>query len=83
MTSVSSGIGAVSTAYQSGGAPSGRPSPPQPAPGWWAWVGAPLGYASRSAWNATSAFTSALFWVRIVRMSSLVGSSRCSQTGRP
>ena len=33
--------------------------------------------------NAEKAFVSALFWVRIVRISSLVGSSRRSQAGRP
>ncbi len=37
----------------------------------------------RSDSKACSAFTSAVFWVRIVRISSLVGSSRRSQTGTP
>ena len=39
--------------------------------------------AARRASNATSAFMSALFWVRIVRISSLVGSRRRCQVGRP
>ena len=41
------------------------------------------GTLARSASNATSAFVSALFWVRMVRISSLVGSSRRCQAGRP
>ncbi len=83
MTSVNSGSGANSTRAQSGAAPSGSPNPPQPAPGLCASTGPAPGYARRSASNAASAFVSALFWVRIVRISSLVGSSRRSQTGRP
>ena len=38
---------------------------------------------ARSASKATSALVSALFWVRIVRISSLVGSSRRCHVGRP
>ena len=41
------------------------------------------GYAARSASYAFSAFTSAVFWVRIVRTSSLVGSSRDSHVCGP
>ena len=63
--------------------PSGNPTPPQPAPGLWVSTSPPEGYLWRSASKATSAFVSALFWVRIVRISSLVGSSRRSQVGRP
>ena len=76
-------IGAASTAAQSGGAPSGSPAPPQPIPGAWCSAARPDGYAARSATNAFSALMSALFWVRIVRISSEVGSSRRSHTGRP
>ncbi len=65
MTSVSSGMGAASTAAQSGGGTSGRPRPPQPAKGRGP-ADAPCdagadGYAAVSEAKAASAFVSALF----------------------
>ena len=80
---MSSDSGANSTFAQSGGGAVDRPSPPQPMPGLWTSGSRSLGYAVRSASYAFSAFTSAVFWVRIVRISSLVGSRRDSQTCSP
>ena len=62
-------------------APGGSPSPPQPAPG--RLDRRPPPGKARRRLKATSALMSALFWVRIVRISSLVGSSRRSQTAAP
>ena len=70
--------------FQSGGAPSRQPDPaPAGARVVAAAPAARTDTPARSASNATSAFMSALFWVRIVRISSLVGSRRRSQTGWP
>ena len=77
MTSISSGRGAFSTRdpvrrrapWTGPRRPSRCRAGAPPAPG-------RDGYARRSASYAFSAFTSAVFWVRIVRISSLVGSRR-------
>ena len=64
--------------------PSGSPTPPQPAPGL-VGLGRPAARIGLRAAPRTRPrrSMSALFWVRIVRISSLVGSSRRSQVGRP
>ena len=84
MTSMSSASGAVSTAAQSGADPGRQPGA---APAGTRLVDLrryrPRGKQPAGASNAFSAFVSAVFWVRIVRISSLVGSRRRRQLGWP